>query len=551
MSKASGSIDLKSLKVAGDGANKYITEIDGDGIKVHAENNVNANYTVINAKGMEVFQGTTSANSISIAKFGVTTRIGTEEDAHLLMTDRSITGTGLSGKDFFVFEDSATQLMTDKTYPAVADRPLYDFPYTGGSVNPVSFTLPETPDAQVRLCYQIMHNKNLWVSDYIVFTVGTSETKAKTIAQYSNYGTLIATYNGTTSFSDIKLYSHYTDDTDITFIRLFVTYKVSDYAPAYMIGSDHTVSGGYSLAEGYGNTVSGNYSHAEGYENTASSSYTHVEGKNTTASNTYAHAEGESTTASAQKTHAEGEHTTASGLAAHAEGTYSTASALYSHAEGDHAAASGVSSHAEGYHTKASAKHSHAQNEYTEAVARSQTVIGTYNVLDSTDSTTHPTDDTEYGKYALIIGNGRGSAYKSNALTVAWNGKVETAGGVEADGNITAWGDLIASGDVSVTGCYDSLYKITSFQHSINGGINANSYVSADTISIPSASRVDGYNLVGIVGHSSNYFRVQPTTNYVTSNTSIYAGFANWSATNVTANVTVTFWLLWLRATEG
>jgi hypothetical protein len=112
-------------------------------------------------------------------------------------------------------------------------------------------------------------------------------------------------------------------------------------------------------------------------------------------------------------------------------------------------------------------------------------------------------------------------------------------------------GALNVTGNVAATGSYTQLYKITSFQHTINGGINANSYVSAETISIPSASRVSGYNLVGIVGHASNYFRVQPTSNYVTSNTSIFAGFANWSATNVTANVIITFWLLWLKATSA
>ena len=73
---ANGSIDLKSLKVAGEGASKYITAIDGGGIKVHDVNNMDVNYALINAEGMTVFQGEDVATSIPVAKFGSTTTIG-------------------------------------------------------------------------------------------------------------------------------------------------------------------------------------------------------------------------------------------------------------------------------------------------------------------------------------------------------------------------------------------------------------------------------------------------------------------------------------------
>lgn len=110
-------------------------------------------------------------------------------------------------------------------------------------------------------------------------------------------------------------------------------------------------------------------------------------------------------------------------------------------------------------------------------------------------------------------------------------------------------------GDLSVTlsealGISDSQtgrsanYKVTTVTHTISGGIGANNYKSADDITMTAE---EGYHAVGIVGHSSNYFRVQPTTNYVKDDTTIYAGFANWSATAVSSDVTIKFYVLWIK----
>lgn len=52
-------------------ASRYITAIDESGIKVHAENNVNVNYSLVNADGLAVYKG-----SEAVAQFGQTARIG-------------------------------------------------------------------------------------------------------------------------------------------------------------------------------------------------------------------------------------------------------------------------------------------------------------------------------------------------------------------------------------------------------------------------------------------------------------------------------------------
>ena len=168
-----------------------------------------------------------------------------------------------------------------------------------------------------------------------------------------------------------------------------------------------TLSGGYSLVEGFNNTATGFCAHAEGWSSIASGTSAHAEGSSTasgddshaegssTASGDDSHAEGSSTTASGQSSHAEGEHTEASEIGAHAEGSYTKAMGAYSHAEGGSTTASGDYSHAGGVGTI-------AKNDY-------QTVIGRYNANKNS---------------AFIIGNGSSDTERSNALTVDWDGNI-------------------------------------------------------------------------------------------------------------------------------
>ena len=155
-----------------------------------------------------------------------------------------------------------------------------------------------------------------------------------------------------------------------------------------------TLSGGYSLVEGFNNTATGFCAHAEGWSSIASGTSAHAEG-GSTASGTSAHAEGSSTTASGDDSHTEGMCTTASGQSSHAEGEHTEASEIGAHAEGGYTKAMGVYSHAGGAGTI-------AKNDY-------QTVIGCYNANENS---------------AFIIGNGSSDTERSNALTVDWDGNI-------------------------------------------------------------------------------------------------------------------------------
>ena len=143
---------------------------------------------------------------------------------------------------------------------------------------------------------------------------------------------------------------------------------------------------------------------------------------------------------------AEGIGTTASGNNSHAEGLGSQAQGNNSHAEGA-SWASGNTSHAEGTNTEARGLGSHSQNVCTIANKEAQTALGTFNDVDLSATTTHPSERDAYGAYAVIVGNGTDSNDRSNALTVAWNGDVVASGDV-TDGSGNVLSDKIEASDV-------------------------------------------------------------------------------------------------------
>ena len=142
----------------------------------------------------------------------------------------------------------------------------------------------------------------------------------------------------------------------------------------------------------------------------------------------FAHAEGEMTTASGESSHAEGRMSTASGSYSHAEGEHCAAGTFGSHAEGYHTSASGQYAHAEGSYTSASGNWSHAQGESTIAAKDYQTVLGRWNVSDSSNM--------------LVIGCGLDEANRRNALTMDTSGNLILKQSVTAEGKLEVGGVL-------------------------------------------------------------------------------------------------------------
>jgi len=81
--KAGATIDLNALKIAGE-PNKYVTMVNGEGIRVHEAGAVNTNFAQINSSGMQIYKGGTSDNNI-VASFGDSVRIGKEAYGHVLI----------------------------------------------------------------------------------------------------------------------------------------------------------------------------------------------------------------------------------------------------------------------------------------------------------------------------------------------------------------------------------------------------------------------------------------------------------------------------------
>lgn len=330
MSKASGSIDLKSLKVAGE-ANKYITAIDENGVKVHAANNINLNYTQITSEGMEVFKtngATSNPSAISVAKFGEIVRIGKESAAVLYIEPGRITSV-LGDKKLFEFgTDTNTPYIEKKHEIQVVGNT--DFTYNipkGYLVEGMKFGVSITQGT----------SGGYLPPDYDI-TYGTDGTATIYVQNGSTNARVTITYNFT---NNTIVFGSWYSCSDQYKYRLVIWFKIPNIEPVFILG----------------NNFAGLYSSV-----------------------------------------AEGENTSAYGYAAHSEG----------------------------YQTQANADYSHAQNENTIANRRAQTTVGTYNIEDNHSDTTHPSGIDTYGNYSVIIGNGTNSNNRSNALTVDWNGSINS-----------------------------------------------------------------------------------------------------------------------------
>ena len=398
---ASGSIDLKSLKVAGDGASKYITSIDSNnGIQVHAENNTNTNYVQINASGMKIFD-----SGVQRAQFGTTTIIGkpydstaSNNESHIELDFHSMKLIDKENREYFWVSD-----LRDANGVYLTSSSFV------GTGTDLSFTLsiPAT------------------TADYKIYVDNIEQTDDK-ISRKNTSGFSFSSGNAPSNGSIITT-SDYVAQNNMTKAYSLGTRKANSTIGAFSIilGFNLEASGIFSYAEGRNTQATGYCAHSEGMDTIASAHYAHAEGYGTQALWNYSHAEGNNTTAESLAAHAEGHNTTVRGWGAHAEGF---SNQKYDNYPELATIASGDGSHAEGYCTKAIGDYSHSQNAYTIAAKEGQTALGTCNIEDTSTTTTHPSGGTEYGQYAVIVGNGTTRNARSNALTIDRQGNIMAQG---------------------------------------------------------------------------------------------------------------------------
>ena len=197
----------------------------------------------------------------------------------------------------------------------------------------------------------------------------------------------------------------------------------------------------------------------------------------------------------------EGQETKASGLSAHAEGYNTSASNEYAHAEGMGTVASGYQSHAEGENTMAIGQASHSEGLYTQAKAKCQHVQGRFNIVEGTDN------QSEYGTYVHIVGNGTSGSNRSNAHTLDWDGNAWFAGDVQSatGGKLSEKTDKSTSVSITLTSTNWSsgIYTYT------NSAITATNIIELYPASTITSTQFEALQSANIIGGTQSAGSIQ------------------------------------------
>ena len=238
--------------------------------------------------GLDVRDGETS-----LAKFGETTRIGQEEQSHVVIDYHSMQLKDKERNTYFHVSD-----LRDET----GNAEITEYIYSDGGTNIISVKLSP-------------------ITSVVALKINSADKLANV-----------------QSFSGNKIYLDYTMSSGA--FRITVTYTTTYPVKAYTLGTrstapTETLIGPFSVCEGSGNFASNYNSHAEGSSTNSTGVASHAEGNIATADGDASHAEGFATNAREDYSHAEGYVTHAYGEASHAEGSGAEASGYASHAQND------------------------------------------------------------------------------------------------------------------------------------------------------------------------------------------------------------------------
>jgi len=449
MSKALASIDLNSLMVGAE-SNRYITTIDGTGIKIADKKSVNQNYVKIDSTGMEIYSGTTTATKVAELKSYIT--LGSRASSSTTGTGSIAIGTSVIASGIHSYAEgyhttaSGNYSHAEGWYTIASGayshaegrsgqnegedliasgigshaegdctRATGIASHAGGQYSQANgnYSFTHGSNTIASSAFQAVFGKyNEEVSDAMfIIGNGTDNSNRSNLMTVGNNSIIIGKSSAAHTTLDANGQRFYAADG---------TTQLANIGYGEGTAQSGTATAPYYTFGTRGHNWIGNYSVSEGNSTDASSFASHSEGYQTLADSNYAHAEGYGTTSSGQASHAEGRDTTASDLYAHAEGFSTTASGKQSHAEGDSTTASG--------------ENSHAQNLGTTAAYDNQTVIGKYN-------------DNKSGNI-FEIGYGT-SGTPTNVF------EVDTSGNVEAAGDITDGGGNVLSDKLDASALAD------------------------------------------------------------------------------------------------
>lgn len=279
---ASGSIDLKSLKVADEEVNKYITVIDGNGIKVHPENNT-TDYVQIDGDSLDIYSG-----GQEIASYGITSRVGKEIESHINISGNSISAISSSGNEYFSVSENGG-VYPDFTYIRSGSFAIngqdfnWPFPVANTTESRTKWNSLQDGEQfrlQFRITFEYLNDgqKKTHVLDGDTAFANKGTSKQLLQLSYGNKIVLKLYYNASNStsaqLSIIAAGTTTVDSTTYTFkkLQLFLGSNEISTAPLYKFGADMPETGGnYSFLMGKGTVAPDNYQFAVGKYNESNS----------------------------------------------------------------------------------------------------------------------------------------------------------------------------------------------------------------------------------------------------------------------------------------
>lgn len=270
------------IGAAGETASKYITTVDGGGIKVHPENNT-TDYVQIDGDSLDIYSG-----GQEVASYGITSRIGKETESHINLSGNSISAIASSGNEYFsVSEDGG--VYTDFTYVGASSHAINGADLT--YLSPVANTtesrtkwngLQDGDQFRLRfwITFEYLNNgqKKTHVLDGDTAFANKGTSKQLLQLTYGNKIVLKLNYNAGNS-TNMQLIVNTAGTTTVnnttyTFkrLQLFLGSNETITAPLYKFGAEMPESGGnYSFLMGKGTIAPQNYQLAIGKYNEANS----------------------------------------------------------------------------------------------------------------------------------------------------------------------------------------------------------------------------------------------------------------------------------------
>lgn len=285
MAKASASIDISALKVAGE-ANKYITHINDGGITVHDAVNQNLNYVQIDSNGMEIFKsdGEAEPSAVSIANFGENVRIGKISGGNLLATSQGIAvRDGMT--DLATFGASGAQIgKTDSYHIEITNKSLKG---CRNQSHNTFFNMQEMGGEPVTAQYIVDgHTKTFDIHYFDTSTLVVTVDGVQ--ATWSLVGTTLYLDNMPSEGAVVNITGVFNGDSAPSF-----SFGQVAYSPQYP-----STQGGFSGMFGHGCNASGYCAFVEGYSCQAVGEYSHAEGNGSDALGSCSHAQNYGTIAS-------------------------------------------------------------------------------------------------------------------------------------------------------------------------------------------------------------------------------------------------------------